>query len=731
MRRLLWFTLGFGAACAFCTYGRQPLLLMLPLTVLLFAVLTEGKRKTKCLLSVFGIVMGLSWFSWFETQILKPVYVLDGRTQEADIRCDTFPEQTDYGCRTEGTIRIGDRDYKVLCYLKPGEDVSPGLILSGTFRFRVAAPGGEADSGYYQGEKIFLLAYPEGKLTITRGEGNWRDNAAQLRRKILMLLENTLPTDAAMFSKALLLGDSSDLDYETKTNFTVSGIRHIVAVSGLHVSILFSLVYHFSFRRRLLSAMLMFPVLLVFAAMTGFTASVSRACIMSGLMLLATLVNREYDGPVSLSFAGLLLLLMNPLVIASAGFQLSFASVAGIFLFSTQIRSWLSALLQGKVPVGFARYLAASVSVTLGASVLTVPLGALHFGTVSLLAPVTNLLVLWVVSIIFYGLTLLCLLYGLWPAVTAVLGQLLTVLIRYVLVVGKLLAAFPLSAVYTCSPYITIWLVFVYLVLGLYRIRSNRYPATLCCSILLSLCMALLVSWTEPVLDSTRLTVLDVGQGQCLLLESEGKAFLVDCGGSTDAMAADAAAETLLSHGITRLDCLMVTHSDRDHAGGVKELLTRVDAELLILPPVPAEETYPARETVYASGELLLSAGSTEIRIFPSEITGNSNENSLCILFDTKSCDILITGDRSWFGEQILLQHYAIPKVDVLIAGHHGSKHATGEVLLEAACPEIVCISAGRDNAFGHPAPELLERLENFGCTVYRTDMQGDIIIRR
>ena len=100
-------------------------------------------------------------------------------------------------------------------------------------------------------------------------------------------------------------------------------------------------------------------------------------------------------------------------------------------------------------------------------------------------------------------------------------------------------------------------------------------------------------------------------------------------------------------------------------------------------------------------------------------------------MFDGENCDILVTGDRSGSGEMSLLEHTAIPDVDVLIAGHHGSKLATSEELLHAARPEIVCISAGDDNAFGHPAPELLERLEAFGCTVYRTDLQGDIIIRR
>lgn len=731
MRSLLWFTLGFGAACGLCTYGRHPLILLFPLAVLLLSLLTGEKRTKKLLISVMGIAFGLIWFSVFSAKVLTPVYALDGATQSVTIRCDTYPEETEYGFRVEGTLQIHDRDYTVLCNLKPGTEVSPGVLLSGPFSFRATAPGGSADSAYYQGEKIFLLAYPEGKLTMTQGEASWRDYVAQLRQKIITTLDATLPADAARFSKALMLGEATDLDYETKTDLTVSGIRHIVAVSGLHVSILFTMMSHFSFRSRFLFAVILFPTLVLFAALTGFTPSVSRAGILSGIMIFPKPLKREYDGPCSLSFAALLLLLINPLAITSGSFQLSFSSVAGIYLFSTRIHGWLSVQLYKKIPYGILRYLATSVSITLGATVLTVPLSALQFGTVSLAAVVTNLLVLWVVSIIFYGLMALCLLAGAFPAATVMLSKVLTVLIRYVLTVAKAIADFPLAAVYTRSPYIAAWLIFVCGLLILYLVTDSRKADLLISALTVSLYIALLGSWAEPRMDEMGFTVLDVGQGQSLLLQTEGKTFLVDCGGSNDTVAADAAAETLLSQGISRLDGLILTHMDSDHAGAVGELLTRVDTDLLILPPVFPEETWPAAETIYAAEELKLTFGTANIRIYPSHTPGNDNENSICILFDTKNCDILVTGDRSEAGEQDLLRHAAIPDVDVLVAGHHGSKLATSEELLEAVRPEIVCISVARKNAFGHPAPELLARLEDFGCTVYRTDLHGDIIIRR
>ena len=146
MRKILWFTLGFGAACAFCAYGKPPVLLTVPALVLLVAFFAGKKRMYPILLTLFGIAAGTVWFSRFEARTLLPVYALDGITQDAAIRCTGFPEETDYGCRGEGVIRIGEKDYRVVCYLDEGNGIQPGSILSGSFLFRVTSPGGLKES---------------------------------------------------------------------------------------------------------------------------------------------------------------------------------------------------------------------------------------------------------------------------------------------------------------------------------------------------------------------------------------------------------------------------------------------------------------------------------------------------------------------------------------------------------------------------------------------------------
>ena len=734
MRSLIYIALGVASACALWVYALpQTWLLPLAAGAGLVTSLLAGIGRRRGALLALGLSLGLLWCGVHSRMLLETIRQMDGVTREGCIHICDYSEETAYGIAADGRMTLSGKTYQVRVYLNRKEALEPGMQVQGSFLFRSTVPGGTMRPGYYMGKGVYLLAYQRGESICTGGEESLLDVPARMRRSICRILESCFPEDAAPFAKALLLGETSDLNYETDTDLKISGIRHIIAVSGLHVSILFGALEVLTFRKRYLTALVGFPGLLLFAALAGFSPSVSRACVMVALMLLARLLNREYDGPTALAFAVLIILAGNPMAISSVSFQLSVASVAGIFLFAPGIQKWMGSIF-GEIKPGTAkarlvRWVTSSVSITLSAMALTSPLCAWYFGMVSLIGVVTNLLTLWIVSILFYGLLSLCLVYPLWRLGAGILGWILGWMIRYVLLVAKLLADFPLAAVYTSSPYIVAWLVFVYGLLILFLISRNRRPALLGSCACVGLCLALLCSWLEPAMDNVRLTVLDVGQGQCILLQSGGRTFMVDCGGDSDTGTADLAAQTLLGQGIHRLDGLILTHLDRDHAGGAACFLSRMDTQMLILPE--KSDLSGAERTIYAREELQLTFGDASLTIYPPAFPGNSNETSLCVLFETEKCDILITGDRSGFGERSLLRNARIGDVDVLIAGHHGSKNSTCEELLEAVQPEIVCISVGRDNSYGHPAQETLDRLAQFGCTVYRTDQLGTITIRR
>jgi len=299
------------------------------------------------------------------------------------------------------------------------------------------------------------------------------------------------------------------------------------------------------------------------------------------------------------------------------------------------------------------------------------------------------------------------------------------------------LASFPFAAVYVNHISIVVWLVFCYLLLAIFLLQKNKNVPMFAWGCITSLLLAMAFCWIEPMVDDYRITVMNVGQGQCILLQSEGRAFLVDCGGDDDELAADIAAGTMLTMGITKLDGVILTHYDTDHSGGLPHLLTRVDAAQLYLPYSLDANNVTEKILLNTSAvvtnvkeDTVLSFGSCKLTIFAPDSYNSGNESSMCILFETESCDILITGDRGVKGEQMLLKRHKLPDIEILIAGHHGAKDAVSEELLNTTKPEYVAISVGEDNRYGHPAQEVLDRLEAFGCQVYRTDREGFITFR-
>lgn len=751
MRKLMWFTIGFGAACAvgaYLLFGNVLAVLAVAALILGGAVWVLGKRWKNIVPGVavcIGLAVGLLHFWGFDSGYLSPARELDGVTTQASIEITDYSYDTQYGIAADGNAQWQGKTYRIRVYLNGLEGVRPGDIVTGTFRFRITNEGGTDTATYHRGNGIALIAYQRGDVSVEWSDVPWwYYPAAHLRSALLDMIRDLFPADTEAFARALLLGDDNDLTYEVNTDFKVSGIRHIVAVSGLHVSILFGFLYMIAGKRKGLTALLGIPVLILFAAVAGFTPSVNRACIMHALMILAMLFDREYDPPTALAFSGLVMMAVNPLVITSVSFQLSLGCMAGIFLFAERIKNWLLddkhlGHSQGKsIKDRLVRAFAGSVSVSLGAVSLTTPLSAMYFGTVSLISPLSNLLTLWTVSVAFYGIMSVCILGIFWTWGASALAWLVSWPIRYILGIASVLADIPMAAVYTRSDAVVIWLVLCYVLLALYLLMKGRHTLVVSCIGVMGLCAALLCAWIPPMLDDCRMTVLDVGQGQSIILQADGKTFLVDCGGSYSDDAADAAAETLLSMGIYRIDGLILTHYDADHAGGAAYLLSRIDADSLFLPEWAEENETAAilaawdQGTVYSITEdLELAWKNSKLTILTSDIRDSGNESSLCVLFQPGNCDILITGDRGSLGEKLLLNAADLPELDVLVVGHHGARDSACTELLEVTSPRVAVISVGADNSYGHPNQETLNRLMESGCEIFRTDRDGTIIIRR
>ncbi len=745
MRKLMWFTVGFVFACILGAYFLSGALLLIPagISVVLafFCFLNRNKRivfAIACAI-LLGCFSGALWMHIFNSFHINIAREYDGTKEFRCIEITDYSEGTNYGVSANGKLVLNNRTFKVKVYLPLTMELKPGDRIEGLMSLRLTTDGGNHSQTHHPGSGIFLLVYADEDVVLhSDDQVPIKYFAPLLRRRILNAVDSIFPADTLAFARALLLGDTSKLSYETDTSFKLSGIRHVIAVSGLHVSILFSLVYMLVGKRRILTALIGIPVLLLFAAITGFSPSILRACLMQVLMILALLFKREYDPPTALAFAVLVMLVCNPMAITSVSLQLSAGCMVGIFLFSARVnRALLKNKGKGKgLKAKLYRWVVSSFSITISAMLTTTPLCAYYFGTISLVGVITNLLTLWVISFIFYGIMVACIAGAIWLPFGRGIAWGISWLIRYVLLTAKLLGSLPFSAVYTCSVYILAWLVFAYILILLFLLSKKKRPLLFTGCMLFSLIVCVAISWIEPRFDDYRITVLDVGQGQCILLKTKNRNYIVDCGGNSDTGAADAAAQMLGSQGISRVDGLIITHYDDDHAGGVPYLLTRIDADRLYLPAVNSESfmeklSIDDRENIiWVEKDMVLQDAGVSISLFPSEKIKENAETSMGILFQIENYDILITGDMDTSGEKALLERTSLPKLELLMIGHHGSNTSTSWELLEATTPKAAVISVSKDNHYGHPNKYVLNKLKIFGCKVYRTDRQGTIIFR-
>ena len=328
-----------------------------------------------------------------------------------------------------------------------------------------------------------------------------------------------------------------------------------------------------------------------------------------------------------------------------------------------------------------------------------------------------------------------CVLSVLWVPLGTALGCVVSLPIHYVLLISRLLSRIPFGVAYTQSVYTVLWIILSGLLLVLFLILKKKNPAWLFGALTAMYILSSIATWAEPRLDNVRVTVLDVGQGQCVLLQSKDGAFLIDCGGSNGKDVAERALQTLGAQGITSLDGLILTHYDEDHANGIPYLCDVFPVTQLYLPASDRENPIRLRlegkeDIVWVRNNTELSCGVGKIVIYPSKNETSGNESSMCILFQGENCDILITGDRDIEGEHRLLEQGNIPELDVLVVGHHGAETSTGLELLHQTKPKIAVVSVGKHNYHGHPDLSVLRRLKNAGCLIYRTDLEGTIVIR-
>lgn len=749
MRRLALFAFSFAAAAAAyvwllpAVYALIAAGVLLACALVLLAIRSDNARRVR--IAALGLAVGLLWSWGYESLKIAPMRELCGDQRTITAQVCSVPAGTDYGCCVEARLGGG----RIALYLDcPAREVSLGdTVTVKADVIDVSRGSGDENNLYYQSNDISLLGLQRGALTVEKAEKTPLScYPALLAAKLKDQIDLIFPADAAGLAKAILTGDRSGLSYETRNALSITGIAHIIAVSGMHISLLVGIVTALCLQRKRLAALISIPVMFFFAAMLGFGASVTRAAIMNSVMLLAPLFHRENDAPTSLGFALLVMLAFNPWAIANVSLQLSFSCMAGIFLLTPRVYERLMRFAEKRgleERRGFLyrtlRNAAVITATSFGAMLFTTPIVARVFGMVSLVAPLTNLLNLTLLSAVFSLSLVAALLAFLYVPLGTALAKVIALPIRFSLWLTGLLAKIPYAAVYTDSAYIVAWLLAAYLMIfAFFLCRKAKYQTRL-------LLAGLLVTLVGAVFFSMRsntgitLKVFDVGQGQCIFLQNGKNTVMIDCGGDEDEYDGERVARSLLTSGCASIDALILTHYDSDHVCGAMQLLSRIRVKQLLAPDLPdasgnreallryAEQAQIP--TLLVTQDMMLNFGSGTLILYAPE-NPNLRNASLSALMSDEEYDILVTGDMSEEGELMLLATKELPDLEVLIAGHHGSKYSTCAALLQKTAPDTVVISVGKNN-YGHPAQEVLDRIAAIGAAVYRTDLDGTITITR
>lgn len=743
MRVLATFTGSFAAGIFLVQY-LLPAPWMLPAALLCLAagwlaLLLPERARRRCILIGTGLALSFGWNWLYIRQIQQPMLALEDTQQTMEMTLCAYAIPTSYGAMAP--VKVSGFTHGKAMYYGDSSllELRPGQTVQDLVQCKSASHIKDEDVTTFTSNGIYLLAYQRGTPSYGPGTSDrihwW---PAQMARKMQANIQELFKGDIAAFLTAILTGDKQLLSEETSVNLSEAGLFHILAVSGMHCGFLLAMITLLvgKHRRRSL-ALCAIPLLLFYVALAGGSPSVLRACSMLTLFIIAPLVNRDSDGWTSLLFALFLILLQNPFAASSVSLQLSFGAMAGILFLTPRL---YSTLCSGKKHGKVFYLLAIGFSTTIGSMLFTVPLCAVYFNTLALISPVSNLLCLWAASLVFsLGLFAVLVSFFCMP-LARFIGIVPTLLTQLILKTASLLAAIPYHAVYFSNPYLRFWIGFVYLlfavafVLGPKQHRKYTIAAIISAGSLI-FTIYLGIQRYQADLDTL---VLDIGQGQCVLLASHGDFALLDCGSAQSwKNPGKIAAEQLRSMGCTKLDYLLLTHYDFDHVSGVSGLMARLPVETLLIPAGDDDAGLRDRilDIAAAHGTSVCevvsleqySLGRATLTIYPPLGASGDNERGLSCLASVGELDLLVTGDMGSSTERILLDTYPLPNIEALVAGHHGSKTSTSNELLDIVSPEIVCISAGKGNPYKHPADETLRRLAEHRCTIYRTDLHGNI----
>lgn len=687
---------------------------------------------------------------------LSSMVTYDGRSSRAEIELLAY--------RTETAPHFHKSCGKVLLKLYGiwPERYQPGVVLAiravVNKPFAYGTPGTFDYPAYLARKNIWVTGYLRSPAQITEiqiDQSIFKKSSffpERLRTSVAEFIDLSCPKSQAAIFRAILLGDRSRIPHETLENFKNIGTMHILAISGIHLSLIAGLLFlalYWLLRRssflivnfnvKKTALLLTVPAITLYAMLAGLNAPVLRASIMASIVVLGFCSDRPRSLSTLISCAAFLILLFSPQALFTASFQLSFVAFSSISLFSTKIHSLLKKPEQHQINFGFLlyrslRYCLAGLMVSGVATLGTAPLIIYHFNRLPLIGPFANLLLeplicLWALPAGFVAMGLIPILPAVAKALFGMGGYGLEVALK---LASELSANLGIS-LWLPTPALPL-IVGYYLILLLFGSHLNignkrklLFSTPLMITAIVLLIVPVSPKRISPFYKSgdqvSKIHFLDIGQGSATVLQlSDGQTILIDGGGSSypgSSPGQKIIAPFLFRLGITNLDYIFITHFDSDHCNGIPFILQNFSVGTLVIPDCNSENSmyFKIVKGAERRGTRVLEARSGEQFAFSdSTITCLANtskirnlvddsNNGLVLQIETDGYTVLFPGDIHGSTEQAIVK--ALENCDVLLASHHGSVTSNSAEFLEAVQPRVIIVSAGQGSKERFPSKQL------------------------
>ncbi len=635
--------------------------------------------------------------------------------------------------------------YGDVFYLDGKIDIPNGAMNSGGFDY----------SRYLKGENIFfqcVFSLEDFEVT-SKKENRFFDSLYNFRQKCISFYDEAFPYETGAVLKAFVLGDKSSLDYETEEIFSGSGLSHILAVSGLHVStfaIAFcSLITLFSRskRKQMLASTL---ASIFFVLFTGASVSAIRAGVMCAAAFFAKLIYRRADSLSVLSEIAAIFCVINPHVIYDASFILSFAATASIIVFNDSVliifKPLLEKLDKEKTWHRKAIKLINVTSVSISAQIFIIPLLIYLFNGFSVMSVAATVVIAPFLLPLLTGGLVFCAMSFVNELFAVPAAVLIYLLAKIIIFVAEFFSAFWFSKIAfgIVTPFFLLLyaLVIATIIYAIKRKRLHFITSLVCVTCLLVLYLInSIINY-----DVAQVSFINVGNGDCALIKSPGDCdILIDAGASSKSETSGRYIiyPYLIKNGVNDIEYVVLSHTHSDHVNGLLGLFDIMEIGNIIM-PYNAEDTDEAKKilekaheynipvTYFASGDILKISDDIKITAITPDIkqlliSKNKNDSCLTVRLDYGKTSFLFTGDITSDIENYILDNYPdMLEADVLKVAHHGSQTSTCQRFVDAVKPKYSYIPVGK-NSYGHPSEEVIDRLEKNGSEVYRASYHRDV----